>query len=111
MNKQQTQYLQNKSAKCNTIIKCPICGKTFGKKQYSQAFCSTKCKDKYHNWYDDKKRKEKTKNFIKTKTHTSIIYYDRLGRAHSRDFYNPTLTDMLDYKLYCEWHDDDWCED
>ena len=39
------------------------------------------------------------------------IWYDQLGRPHSRDFFNPTLTDMLDYKCNSEWHDDDWCED
>lgn len=39
------------------------------------------------------------------------IWYDQLGRPHSRDFFNPTLTDVLDYKCNSEWHDDDWCED
>ena len=39
------------------------------------------------------------------------IWYDQLGRPHSRDFFNPTLSDLLDYKCHSEWHDDDWCED
>ena len=38
------------------------------------------------------------------------IWYDNLGRPHSNDFFNPTLSDLLDYKCNVEWHDDDWCE-
>ena len=37
------------------------------------------------------------------------IWYDELGRPHSNDFYNPTMTDMLDDKM-SQWHDDDWVE-
>ena len=42
-------YLINKKAKNGTEIECPICHTKFKKKQYSQAFCCTRCKDKYHN--------------------------------------------------------------
>ena len=52
----------------------------------------------------------KVSNGVKEKEN-STIWYDELGRAHSRDFFNPTFSDMLDYKCYVEWHDDDWCED
>ena len=37
------------------------------------------------------------------------IYFDELGRARSKDPYNPTLTDLLDAKEK-QWHDDDWYE-
>ena len=47
--KRKERYKLNKQAKCGDIIICPICGKEFKKKQYSQAFCSAKCKDKFHN--------------------------------------------------------------
>ena len=40
-------YANNK--KVGTMITCPICHKTFKKKQYSQAFCCSHCKDVYHN--------------------------------------------------------------
>lgn len=43
------QYANNKSALTGEDIKCPVCGKIFTKKQYSQAFCSTQCKDDYWN--------------------------------------------------------------
>lgn len=37
------------------------------------------------------------------------IWFDKLGRPHSYDPYNPTLSDLLDAKEQ-EWHDDDWEE-
>lgn len=37
------------------------------------------------------------------------VVYDALGRAHSRDFYNPTMTDMINWAV-SRWHDDDWEE-
>jgi hypothetical protein len=44
-----TGYKHNKAAKVGTEIKCPVCGSSFQKRQYSQAFCSSKCKNKYWN--------------------------------------------------------------
>ena len=45
----QSQYNVNKSAKVNSQIVCPVCGKSFIKKSYQQAFCCGYCKDTYHN--------------------------------------------------------------
>ena len=42
-------YKTNKKAKTGAIIECPICHTKFKKIQYSQAFCCTQCKDKFHN--------------------------------------------------------------
>ena len=42
-------YKLNKEAKTGETIECPICHTKFIKRQYSQAFCSTQCKDKFHN--------------------------------------------------------------
>ena len=132
--KTDIQYGKNKSAKVGEILICPICGKEFGKKHYVQAFCCGKCKDTYHNGKGDRHKKGyyhkynqehterlergytkgyidgKVSNGVKEKQNTTI-WYDSLGRPHSRDFFNPTMTDMLDWKLNCEWHDDDWCEE
>ena len=47
INKYTDVYNANKSAKVGETITCPICGKTFVKKQYSQAFDSLKCKNTY----------------------------------------------------------------
>ena len=45
-------YKNNKKAKVGELIECPVCHKKFKKRQYSQAFCCTKCKDKFHNQID-----------------------------------------------------------
>lgn len=86
MNRYQI-YLANKKAKCGEMIVCPICGKTFKKKQYSQAFCRTKCKDRYHNDMGDR--------------HDST-YYDRYNLKH------PKRLEYLDKLLEYE-RDDSWC--
>ena len=52
----EKQYADNKSASTGVNIKCPMCGKFFYKKQYSQAFCSTHCKDDYWNLKRGKKQ-------------------------------------------------------
>lgn len=50
-------YKNNKSAKVGTNIECPVCHTKFIKKQYSQAFCCTRCKDKFHNMNDGDRHK------------------------------------------------------
>jgi hypothetical protein len=47
-------YLENKKAKTGTQIECPICHLKFIKKQYSQSFCSLKCKDDFWNRKGDR---------------------------------------------------------
>ena len=42
-------YHANKDAKVGSIIECPVCHKPFKKIQYSQAFCSGECKDRFWN--------------------------------------------------------------
>ena len=42
-------YRSNKAAKVGAQIECPVCHAKFKKIQYSQAFCCSKCKDKFHN--------------------------------------------------------------
>lgn len=138
--REQNRYLKNKEAKTGETIKCPICGDVFIKKQYSQAFCSKECKGyywnaakpdrhkykNYHSKYNHEHPERLERGFTKGYTNGNFseghdikqckhefgqLYYDSLGRAYSRDFYNPTLTDMINMKEYGTWHDDDWCED
>lgn len=52
--KQKTQYQANKAAKVGSEIVCPICGTTFIKRQWQQAFCCPACKDKYWNSKGDR---------------------------------------------------------
>ena len=54
MAKNGKAYQQNKAAKVGESISCAYCGKTFIKKQYSQAFCCGKCKDRYWNRKGDR---------------------------------------------------------
>ena len=125
-------YKLNKSIKVGNIIVCPICGREIIKTHYAQAFCSNECKNAYWNKKGDRHKKgyyhkynkehpERlnrgfTKGYVngnvsegaKTKKNNNI-WYDALGRPHSNDFFNPTLTDMIHEKCAI-WHDDDWCE-
>lgn len=52
--KRKIAYETNKKAKVGSEITCPICGAKFIKRQYSQAFCCTKCKDSYWNAKKDR---------------------------------------------------------
>lgn len=51
-----SRYVINKAAKVRTKCICPVCKKEFAKKSYQQAFCRTKCKDRYWNTVDDGRR-------------------------------------------------------
>ena len=46
------RYILAKTAKVGDKICCAYCHKEFIKKQYSQAFCCKRCKDKFHNIID-----------------------------------------------------------
>jgi hypothetical protein len=54
--KRNEQYQANKQAKVGEEIICPVCGKHFTKKQYSQAFCCGECKDRFWNRKGDRHR-------------------------------------------------------
>lgn len=47
-------YRDNKASAVGKSIICPVCGKIFPKRQYSQAFCSGACKDAFHNANGDR---------------------------------------------------------
>lgn len=87
-------YLNNKKAKVGTPIICPICHGRFTKKQYSQAFCCTHCKDAYHNMNDEDR-------------HLDPNYYDNYDRTHFRDpfFSGEWKSDDDDYRECDEWED------
>ena len=54
--KRKGLYKTNKMAKVGQEIECPICHTKFTKKQYSQAFCSSQCKDRFWNAKGDRHR-------------------------------------------------------
>ena len=109
--------------------RCIHCGKEFEKKSYQQKFCCKTCKEKYwkkerhSNGYYRKYNKEHperlergfTKGFnngnVSEGKKCGNYSVDSLGRVRSNDFFNPTLTDLIEQKCYGTWHDDDWCED
>ena len=113
----ETTYTFNKTAKVGTTIVCPICGETFSKRQYAQAFCCSRCKDKYWNLkHPERLNRGFTKGYVNGNAGDGPEYkrkvgyvYDNLGRAYSLDPWNPTMTQMLNERLSM-WHDDDWEE-
>lgn len=54
--KKQLFNTLNKKSKVGSMITCPVCGKRFFKKQYSQSFCSLHCKDSFWNSNQKNKR-------------------------------------------------------
>lgn len=52
--KRKGLYKLNKESKVGETIECPICHTKFTKRQYSQAFCSTRCKDRFWNSKGDR---------------------------------------------------------
>ena len=65
--KRKIAYEKNKKAKVGDEITCPICGTKFKKRQYSQAFCDSKCKDTYWNAKGDRH---------------SVDYYEKYDNKH-----------------------------
>lgn len=62
--KRKSLYRTNKEAKVGTEIECPVCHTKFIKRQYSQAFCCSQCKDKFHNNCDgDRHRYESSYDY------------------------------------------------
>ena len=53
------RYLLNKGLKVKSDCVCPICGEHFFKRQYSQAFCCSACKDAFWNARRISKAREK----------------------------------------------------
>jgi hypothetical protein len=66
--KRKEQYRLNKKAKVGDEIVCPICGKTFIKKQWQQAFCCGSCKDRFWNDKGDR--------------HTDPNYHTKYNQKH-----------------------------
>ena len=65
-------YDKAKTAKVGETVTCAGCKTQFVKKHYQQAFCQTKCKDKYWNFINDKRlnRAQRYQQVAKTTTRT-----------------------------------------
>ena len=110
-------YKGNKIAKVGTEIICPICCKSFIKRQYAQAFCCTDCKNKYWN----KKGERHSSGYY---SDYNIAHPERLERGYTKGYnngnvsdgikeihntnnvLNNTLSELLYHKCFVEWHDD-----
>lgn len=90
-------YSGNKSKKVGQHCECPSCGSKFIKSNYQQAFCKskskTKCKDKYWNTVDPKKRNNTTRissasrEWLRQKEERYSFYDDDQGwDAHKNAF-------------------------
>ena len=108
ISQRQKQYLANKEAKTGEEIICPICKETFIKKQYSQTFCCSQCKDTYwnakgdrHSDYDyyrkyNNKSSNKSERIVYARENTRILIgngYDK----HQFDYLN--IGDYADIDL------------
>lgn len=78
VSKRQQRYIANKGAKCGTEICCAVCGKTFIKKQYSQAFCCLQCKDVYWNSKGDR---HSDSDYYRKYNHSQSNAKERVGYA------------------------------
>jgi len=85
------QYNLNKQAPIGYSCICPSCGQPFIKQHYQQAFCltksGTKCKDKYWNTVDPKKRNNTTRISPKSKQWKNEIYHEE-DTTYGSDFDN-----------------------
>lgn len=85
--KLRERYKLNKSAKVGDKLICPSCGTGFMKNSYQQVFCKsksgTKCKDKYWNTIDPKKRCNTTRI-----SPASAAWLETRERYRSIDSYN-----------------------
>jgi endogenous inhibitor of DNA gyrase (YacG/DUF329 family) len=82
-------YEINKGAKVGTECTCPVCGTPFVKKQYSQAFCSGACKDKF--WNDRGDRHSAGYQVKYNSEHPERLHFvanaiaDKMGLGYSSD--------------------------
>ena len=76
--KQKVMYDNNKSAKCGETLKCPVCGSDFVKRQWQQAFCSGKCKERYWNTKGDR--------------HKDPRYYSKYNMKHPERYLGMGVT-------------------
>lgn len=85
--KRKLQYEANKSAKVGEEIICPICSTKFIKRQYSQAFCCSKCKETYWNAKGDRH---------------SVGYYEKYDNKHPERKSRRALYSMEVHNAYDE---------
>ena len=90
----KARYKANKQAKVKDKIICPVCGKEFVKKQYSQAFCCTCCKDDYHNVRKPNRHKD------------GRVYYRDYNHSCRESSYSIQLSEE-DYTQMCAHYGED----
>lgn len=115
MSKRSEQYKENKAAKVGAELTCPVCGSSFVKKQWQQAFCCSHCKDTYWNAKGDR---HKDPNYQRKYNQKHPERYERLlslgftaaEREHNRALYElATNPDFRDYVNDPSW-DGSWDE-
>ena len=62
-NEMMRLYGLSEDTLCGNHFACPTCEKTTLKNTYNRRFCSTKCKDKYHNTTNDARRRRSAHRF------------------------------------------------
>lgn len=98
------QYKANKEAKVGETIICPVCGRAFVKKQYSQAFCDSTCKDNFWNKRGDRHRKGYHREYNKKHPERIARLAGLAGNAQEREEWNALHRYLTDdgFKRYVD---------
>lgn len=109
-------YKVNKEAKVGEIIVCPVCGREFVKKQYSQVFCCGECKDKFWNRRGDRHKSGYYKKYDEQHPErverAALWGYKKGGPINADDI--AEMEAMREYRTNKEFRDyvnDDFCFD
>lgn len=95
-------YKKAKASKVGEVIKCACCGKEFVKKQYQQAFCCGRCKDRFWNGMGDRHKPNYYRKY-------NMLHPERLQRIglYCDDDgvpYDTVLAEMRDEDFpECDW--------
>ena len=65
----------------------------------------------YNKKHPERLNRGYTKGYVNGNVSEGLIGNQPRERSWYDKMFNPTLTDLLEWKCDVEWHDDDWCEE
>ena len=93
-------YLIAEESKVGARIKCPACSRELTKKSYQHKFCGTKCKDRYWNRVDPRKRNNTTRISPASRAYMAKMETIREERFNPDDYEHPFSSEALG-----QWND------
>ena len=92
-------HAKNSGSATGSVCTCPSCGTEFVKASYQQVFCKskdkTKCKDKYWNTVDPKKRCNRTRISPASRRYMTARRLERLNNFDPHDDEHPFSSEAL----------------